>query len=149
ASKAYKAWQMHKENIMLQSADWLKILADNPAIPLCVAGDFNQTRDGNKGGYGTTDCRNLLTQALEICNLCCVSEEDFGKNGKLHKDPKKGYPRRNIDHICLSKSLLDNLEYIFIGAWDQFTENGQYMSDHNGVFVDFTLKEKVERSPTG
>ncbi len=144
APKAYKAWQMHKENIILQSADWLKILADNPNIPLCVAGDFNQTRDGNKGGYGTIDCRNLLTQALEICNLRCVTEEDFGKNGKLHKDPKKGYPRRNIDHICISNSLLDKLNNIYIGAWDHFTENGKYMSDHNGVFIDFNLKEKVE-----
>lgn len=132
---------MHNENILLQSADWLQISGEYPGIPLCVAGDFNQTRDGKKGGYGTIDCRNLLTQALEICDLCCITEEDFGENGKLQPDPKKGYPRRNIDHICISNSFHENLSSISIGAWDHFTDEGTYMTDHNGVYLDFSTKK--------
>lgn len=139
APQKYKAWQMHKENIILQSADWLQTSGEYPGIPLIVAGDFNQTRDGKKGGYGTIDSRNLLTKALEICNLCCVTDEDFSENGKLKPDPKKGYTRRNIDHICISNFLHERFSNISIGAWDHFTDDGTYMTDHNGVYIDFTI----------
>jgi len=26
-----------------------------------------------------------------------------------------------------------------VGAWDHFTEDGKYMSDHNGVYVAFEI----------
>jgi hypothetical protein len=134
----YKAWQMHKENTILQSADWLKISADFQGVPLVVAGDFNQTRDSLKGGYGTKATRELMTMALEICNLSCVTTEDFAESGKLSKDPKKGTVRRNIDHICISTDWKEKLK-IDIGAWDHFTGDGKYMSDHNGVYLEFTM----------
>ena len=130
---------MHKENIILQSADWIKILAEYNDIPLVVAGDFNQTRDDLKGGYGTKATRELLTLALETCNLSCVTNEDFSANGKLKKDPKKGTIKRNIDHICISKNWKEKLK-TNIGAWDHFTDDGKYMTDHNGVYLDFNIQ---------
>jgi hypothetical protein len=42
----------------------LRISAKHPEIPLCVAGDFNQTRDSQKGGYGTIDARSLWTSHI-------------------------------------------------------------------------------------
>jgi len=82
-TKTYKSWEMHKENIVFQSEDWLKITNDYPGIPLCVAGDFNQTRDKKKGGYGNDDIRMLLSNKLEICGLSCITEENFEDSGKL------------------------------------------------------------------
>lgn len=139
APKKYSVWQMHKEDIILQGDDWLRISADHPGIPLCVAGDFNQTRDGKKGGYGTNETRDLLTKTLEICHLSCVTNEDFGENGKLNPDPRKGTTRRNIDHICISKNWDVDLNNLFVGAWDNFTEDGTYMTDHNGVYLEFSM----------
>ena len=135
--KKYKAWQMHKENIILQGADWLKLSEEYPDVPLCIAGDFNQTRDRKKGGYGTRDGRQLLTQILEVCNVCCVTDDDFAGNGKLQPDPKKGYTRRSVDHICISEDWKNSLQNVTVGAWDHFTELGEYMSDHNGVYLEF------------
>ena len=56
-------------------------------------------------------------------------------SGKLSVDPKKGLARANIDHICISAGYFQNIE---VGAWDHFSEDGAYMSDHNAVFVDLT-----------
>lgn len=139
AEKRYAPWQMHKEDLVLQGADWLKISRDYQGVPLCVAGDFNQTRDGLRGGYGTDEARGLLAQILDICELSCITEEGFGGNGKLSSDPKKGYPRRNVDHICISRNWERSLDKIEIGAWDHFTDKGKYMTDHNGVYFDFTV----------
>ncbi|VAX15058.1 hypothetical protein MNBD_NITROSPINAE04-243 [hydrothermal vent metagenome] len=81
--------------------------------------------------------RDLLTEKLDACNLTCVTDEDFGGNGKLNPDPKKGSTRRNIDHICISKHWKENLKDKTVGAWDHFTDDGEYMTDHNGVYFDF------------
>lgn len=139
APRKYKPWEMHKENIISQGADWKRIAAEYPGVLLVVAGDFNQTRDKQKWGYGTKDVRDMLTRTLEHCNLTCLTEEDLAANGKLKTDPKKGYPRRNIDHICLTTEWVEQLNYLYVGAWDHFTEQGKYMSDHNGVFMDFNM----------
>ncbi len=67
--------------------------------------------------------RELLTQQLDHNNLICVTEEDMVANNKLKT-------RHNIDHICLSK---DGFRKVQIMAWEGITEDGIYMSDHNGV----------------
>ncbi len=128
---------MHKENILLQGADWLKIASEYRDIPLIVAGDFNQTRDNQKNGYGTKITRELLSSVLAACNLSCITEEDFDISGKLQKDPKKGYVRKNVDHMCISKDWEEKIKKKHIGAWNHFNGDGIYMSDHNGVYLDF------------
>lgn len=128
-----KYWEEHYKEIGRQGDDWSRILQANPRIPFCVAGDFNQTRDGGQGTYGTPKGRALLTEQLERNSLICLTEEDYGATGRLTPDPKKGWARSNIDHICLSRGIF---EVVDTGAWDHFTDDGVYLSDHNGVYVD-------------
>lgn len=139
APRTYEVWEMHKEVIVHLGNDWLKISTEYPNIPLCIAGDFNQTRDNQKSGYGTIDGRDLLTTALEKSGLICITDEDFGDKNKLQPNPRTGKIRRNIDHICLSEIWFNNLEGKYIGAWDHFTVGGVFMTDHNGVYFDFSL----------
>lgn len=140
----YKAWELHEEDIIRQSNDWKKIQSENNNIPFFVIGDFNQTRDNLPKGYGTISGRDLLTKKLKETELTCLTGIDFSKTKQLSIDIKKGKVRRNIDHICVSTNWLNSLENYEIGAWDNFDKNGNYMSDHNGVYLEFK-KEKKER----
>ena len=132
----YKTWQYHEEDIYKQSDDWKRIITENPDIPLFVIGDFNQCRMNGMGGYGTVEMKNLLTKKLNESNLLCVSEKDFSEE-YLTKDPRKGTIRKNIDHICVSKSWFEKVESFEVGAWNNFNEEGKLLSDHNGVFMYF------------
>jgi len=136
----YKPWELHKEDIIRQSDDWKKIQSENKNIPFLVIGDFNQTRDDLPKGYGTISGRELLTEKLKETNLICVTNIDFAKTKQLDIDIKKGKVRRNIDHICISKNWLNSLKSYEIGAWNNFDKNENYMSDHNGVYLDFEVK---------
>lgn len=126
-----KPWEEHYKSIKWHGADWLKLIGENHNLPLLVAGDFNQTRDGSNR-YSTIQGIELLSAELVRSNLRCLTEEDFGKSGKLGVDPVKGYPRSNIDHICMSKDFFKEVE---VGAWDHFN-GGRCMTDHNAVYVD-------------
>lgn len=131
----FKTWEYHEKDLYNQSKNWSELRNDNHQLPLIVAGDFNQTRF-NRIGYGTIKVRGILTQILQELQMTCVTEIDFSKN-YLTTDPRKGKTRNNIDHICISNSLLDKLKDYNVGAWNHFTENGQYMSDHNGIYFEF------------
>lgn len=131
----YKAWEYHEKDLYNQSDNWLNLRNNNENLPLIVAGDFNQTRF-NGTGYGTKKVREILTQILKELEMTCVTEIDFSKN-YLTTDPKKGKVRNNIDHICVSSSLINSLKSYNVGAWNHFMENGQFMSDHNGVYFEF------------
>lgn len=133
----YKAWELHEEDIIRQSDDWKKIQSDNNDIPFLVIGDFNQTRDNLPKGYGTISGRELLTNKLKETELTCITEIDFSKTKQLSIDTKNGKVRRNIDHICVPTNWLNSLKTYNIGAWDNFDKNGNYMSDHNGVYLEF------------
>ena len=130
----YKTWEYHEKDLISQSQDWKKIIKSHN-LPLMVIGDFNQTRYNNQG-YGTKKVRDLLTNILNNLDLNCVTEIDFSKE-YLTVDPKKGKTRNNIDHICISEELLKIMTMHKVGAWDHFTEDGKYMSDHNGVYLEF------------
>ena len=131
----YKTWEYHEKDLYAQSENWLELRKSNENLPLIVAGDFNQTRF-NGIGYGTKKIRKVLTQILKELEMNCVTEIDFSKN-YLTEDPRKGKTRSNIDHICVSNSLINSLKSYNAGAWNHFTENGQFMSDHNGVYLEF------------
>lgn len=135
----YKAWELHEEDIVRQSNDWKKIQSKNKNIPFFVIGDFNQTRDNLPKGYGTKRGRQLLTEKLKETGLSCITEIDFSQTKQLSIDIKKGKVRRNIDHLCVSTSWLETLKAYKIGAWDNFNEKGEYMSDHNGVYLEFEI----------
>lgn len=130
-------WFEHHKAIQDHGHDWNTLIQDQIFNqPLIVCGDFNQTRDGSKA-YCSKDGESikLLSEQLKRNNLTCVTEEDFGASGKLAIDPNKGYPRSNIDHICMTSAAFDVLH---VGAWNHFTESGSYLSDHNGVYVDIS-----------
>lgn len=129
----YKSWEYHEKDLYSQSKNWRELM-EIEKLPLIVIGDFNQTR--NNKGYGTSKVRRILTDLLEDLSLKCVTEIDFSEN-YLTEDPKKGKTRNNIDHICISKDLLDRMRSYEVGAWDHFTNQGKYMSDHNGVYFEF------------
>ncbi|MEO8198636.1 MAG: endonuclease/exonuclease/phosphatase family protein, partial [Thermoanaerobaculia bacterium] len=131
---ASPAWAEHYRAIRDQDLDWGQLLDDSGgALPLVVAGDFNQTRDGSLKTYGTALGREMLSTALSRNNLTCLTTENFGAREKLQPDPSKGWPRNNIDHICITENAF---RVVQVGAWDHFDLSGRYLSDHNGVFVD-------------
>ena len=130
----YKIWEYHEKDLYAQSENWKKLI-ESENLPLFVIGDFNQTRFNNQG-YGTARVREILTNLLIETDLECVTEIDFSEK-YLTEDPIKKKIRNNIDHICVSKSLLKKMNNIEVGAWNNFTENGEYMSDHNGVYIEF------------
>lgn len=132
--KKSAAWVEHCKSIANLGNDWTRLrMETSPTIPLLVAGDFNQTRDGSLGTYGTKEGRQLLSETLERNNLTCLTEENYGEHGKLKSDPKKGRPRNNVDHICMTRGAFS---VVASEAWDHFTEDEIYLSDHNGVYVD-------------
>lgn len=130
----YKIWEYHEKDLYAQSENWKKLI-ESENLPLFVIGDFNQTRFNNQG-YGTARVREILTNLLIETDLECVTEIDFSEK-YLTEVPIKKKIRNNIDHICVSKSLLKKMNNIEVGAWNNFTENGEYMSDHNGVYIEF------------
>ena len=132
----YKPWEYQENDLIAQSENW-KELMQTYKFPIMVVGDFNQTRFNNKG-YGTKIVRNLLTTILQKLDLTCVTEIDFSKEF-LTTDPKNGKVRNNIDHICISSSLIFKMKNYQVGAWNHFTEDGRYLSDHNGVYIEFVI----------
>jgi exonuclease III len=132
----YKTWEFHEKDLYVQSENW-KNLIEAEKIPLFVIGDFNQSRFNNQG-YGTVKVRQILTELLIEIDLKCVTEIDFSEK-YLTEDPIKRKVRNNIDHICISNELLKEFKNIEVGAWNHFTDTGKYMSDHNGVYIDFEL----------
>ena len=134
----YKAWEYHEKDLYNQSENWSELIKENESLPLIVAGDFNQTRFKNIG-YGTKKVRGILTEILQKLEMNCITEIDFSES-YLTKDPKKEKVRNNIDHICVSNSLISKLKNYNVGAWNHFTVDGKYMSDHNGVYFNFETK---------
>lgn len=132
----YKTWEYHEKDLYAQSNNW-KELIQTEKNPLFVIGDFNQSRFNNQG-YGTHKVRQILTEILLNLDLQCVTEIDFSQK-YLSKDPKKGKVRNNIDHICISNTVINQMKKYEVGAWNHFTEQGKFMSDHNGVFIEFEI----------
>lgn len=124
------AWAEHYKAIGDHGNDWARLIHDGGGnLPFFVAGDFNQTRDGSSKTYGTKLGRNLLSEELSRNNLTCLTTENF----KLRIDPIKGLARNNVDHICMTRNAF---QIVNVGAWDHFNDPGQYLSDHNGVYVE-------------
>jgi|SRR5690554_302604 len=132
----FKAWEYHERDLIAQAENWRELIHHTNGLPLIIAGDFNQTRFNNIG-YGTKKVRDVLSHLLKELDITCVTEIDFSEN-YLTEDHKKGKTRKNIDHICISNSFLEKLNEYEVGAWDHFTAEGKYMSDHNGVWFEIS-----------
>jgi endonuclease/exonuclease/phosphatase family metal-dependent hydrolase len=119
-----KRWEEHQRSIQQHQEDWSKIQQQYPDHLICIAGDFNQSRDGS-GWYEDKNSVEMLSAALQNLSIDCVSEQDF---------KAQGLSRSTVDHICLSRRLVAYQESV--GAWEGITSEDKKMSDHNGVFVD-------------
>ena len=132
----YKAWEYHEKDLFAQSKNW-KMLIETENLPLFVIGDFNQSRFNNQG-YGTLKVKQILTNLLAELELNCVTEIDFSMK-YLTEDPIKGKTRNNVDHICISSQFINRMKSYEVGAWNNFTKSGKFMSDHNGVYIEFEI----------
>lgn len=129
SSGTAKRWEKHRLSIERHAADWLRIRKQFPDHLFCVAGDFNQSRDGS-GWYEDKQSIKMLTAALSDAGIVCVTECDMRATGLLKT-------RASIDHICFSTS--PSVRVTRLGAWEGTTPDGLRMSDHNGVVVDIEV----------
>lgn len=127
-----RRWEEHRKSIESHAADWRRLRNEFPNHLFCVAGDFNQSRDGS-GWYEDADSLKMLSLALDGSLLQCVTEVDMRAIGFLRS-------RASVDHICLSQSLARGVRAV--GAWEGTTEDGCRMSDHNGVVIDIEEQEQ-------
>lgn len=118
-------WEVHKKEITRQGAEWAQLRASHPNVPLVVAGDFNQNRDGARW-YGTKDTRARLGVALDLAGLKCVTDADMVVNGQLKA-------HHLIDHICLTPDLAAGAA---VSCRENIDATGQRLSDHPVVIVD-------------
>ncbi|KAM3091757.1 endonuclease/exonuclease/phosphatase family protein [Phormidesmis sp. 146-12] len=117
-------WEKHQEAILRQGNDWANLTLQYPNHALCVAGDFNQSRNGT-GWYSTKEVEDLLKKELDRNHLICLTERDFELAN-----------RQNIDHICISQNFAKSHQ---VSAWESFT-NTIKMSDHNGVVAKVLIE---------
>jgi endonuclease/exonuclease/phosphatase family metal-dependent hydrolase len=120
-----RKWEVHLVEIERQGAEWRRLRAAHPGVPLLVAGDFNQDRDGSRW-YGTREVRARLTTALAGAGLECVTAIDAVQGGLLRE-------HHLIDHICATPDLAASAR---IRCWEPVDGDGQRLSDHPVVAVD-------------
>jgi len=124
------------ENSVKQNGGKTSMTAEQFANMWIKRADGLQEKYNNQG-YGTEKVRQILSDYLSQLDLTCITECDL--SSFLHIDPIKHKLRNNIDHICISNTFIRKVKGYQVGAWDHFTEQGKYMSDHNGVFVSFEI----------
>lgn len=120
-----KRWEEHRRSIHQHHQDWLRIRKQFPDHLMCIAGDFNQSRD-QSGWYEEEQSVEMLSLALQDLEIVCVTNENMRA---------KGLSRATVDHICLPEKL----KPYKVDAWEGTTPETRRMSDHNGVFVDITV----------
>lgn len=122
-----RMWQIHYAQIERQAEDWCTLRELYPDLPLVVAGDFNQDRDGS-GWYGTRRGRDLLTRALDDVDLSCATDEDVVATGKLRA-------AHLVDHIAICRRWTNEAD-VRLSCWEQTDQDGTHLSDHPTVAID-------------
>jgi endonuclease/exonuclease/phosphatase family metal-dependent hydrolase len=122
-----RMWEVHLAEIERQGREWAQLRAEHPGVPLVVAGDFNQDRDGSNW-YGTVATRARLGEALAGAGLVCTTRIDAVACGLLERN-------HLIDHICLPPELDAAAE---VRCWEP-VDGDQRLSDHPVVAVDLPL----------
>jgi endonuclease/exonuclease/phosphatase family metal-dependent hydrolase len=124
-SKA-RMWDVHRAEIDRQGADWAALRAAYPELPVVVAGDFNQDRDGS-GWYGTRDVRARLGEWLDRSGLVCVTAMDAVASGLLKS-------HHLVDHICVTADVAARVK---VSCWEHMDDTGQRLSDHPTIAIDW------------
>ncbi len=125
-----KMWQAHRAGIERQGGEWKRLRELHPGVPLVVAGDFNQDRDGS-GWYGTKDARAELGAALAATDLTCLTEADAVAIGQLKSD-------HLIDHICATSDLVSQGG---MRCWEKVDQQGRRLSDHPTVAITLAVTQ--------
>lgn len=120
-----RQWEVHLAEIERQGREWIRLREAYPDVPLIVAGDFNQDRDGS-GWYGTKATRAALTSALVESGLECLTEMDAVATGLLAA-------QHLVDHICVPAGMAQSASVL---AWETVDRSGQRLSDHPTIAVD-------------
>ena len=123
-----RMWEVHLAELDRQASEWAALRTLHPDLPLVVAGDFNQDRDGS-GWYGTRRTRDRLTSGLEAAGLVCATADDVVAAGLLRT-------HHLVDHICVPTSLAGRST---VGCWENIDDDGQRLSDHPAVAIDLDL----------
>lgn len=123
-----RMWEVHLGEIARQGGEWRRLRELHPGVPLIVAGDFNQDRDGS-GWYGTAATRQRLGDVLEMARLTCVTAGDAVAEGRLRA-------HHLVDHICVDTALAARAD---VRCWEPVDDDGQRLSDHPTVAVDLDL----------
>jgi endonuclease/exonuclease/phosphatase family metal-dependent hydrolase len=123
-----RMWDLHRMEIERQGAEWVALRTAYPKLPMVVAGDFNQDRDGS-GWYGTNDVRAQLGGWLDRSGLVCVTDMDAVMSGLLNS-------HHLVDHICATADIADQAK---VSCWESVDETGQRLSDHPTLAIDVAL----------
>jgi hypothetical protein len=126
-----RMWQVHGRAIERQGEDWLALRGRFPDLPLVVAGDFNQDRDGS-GWYGTARVRSLLSDALAAADLTCVTAEDVVATGRLRAT-------HLVDHVAICRRWVEQHD-VRMSCWERTADDGSRLSDHPTVAVDLVRR---------
>jgi endonuclease/exonuclease/phosphatase family metal-dependent hydrolase len=73
-----KCWEEHRRFIHQHHEDWLRIQKQYPDHLICIAGDFNQSRD-ESGWYEEKQSVERLSAALDDLSMVCVTHQNFQK----------------------------------------------------------------------
>ena len=92
-------------------------------LPVFAGGDFNTSENTTayKEMFKVEGIANAKYVAAKTMNL--GTYPDYGKNDVTKSSP--------IDHVFVTEKMMDVIEYKVIAE----KPNGQYFSDHNGLFV--------------
>lgn len=127
--RAARAWEVHGAEIDRQAADWLRLRERYPDLPVVVAGDMNQGRDGRRWSYGTAVHRAALTEAFTRAGLRSLTDVDLVETGDITE-------RGHVEHIAVSETL----ELVgAVEAWDRRDAVGALLSDHPTLAVDLAV----------
>jgi endonuclease/exonuclease/phosphatase family metal-dependent hydrolase len=124
-----RMWERHAATIPVQGEEWRQLRAEHPGVPLVLAGDLNQSRDGSDW-YGTHRVRDLLTTELEQTGLQLLTGFDVVAAGVLD--------RPIVDHIAATPDLAD-LTRATVSGLPVRDDDGVRLSDHPTVIVDVAL----------
>lgn len=119
-----RAWEVHDVEAQRQADEWVQLVRDHPGVPLVVAGDFNQDRDGS-GWYGSPRARTIVTDGLVSAGLTCVTEFDAVAEGRLRR-------QHLVDHVCVPEAWAARTT---VGLSEAVDDQGRRLSDHPTVLV--------------
>jgi hypothetical protein len=118
-------WRAHAETIEQIDLDLTAIRNRHPSLPIILAGDFNQDRDGS-GWYGTRAVREQLSAVLDRHDLASPTAKDVVAAGLLRS-------HHLVDHICITSSLAADVD---VHCWETIDEADVRLSDHPTVAID-------------